>query len=54
MDWGLVVTLALVAVGQLYLAAGKSVWLVIVATGTGFWGCGRLNSTMNLLYSALT
>ena len=36
MDWGLLVTLALVAVGQLYLAAGKSVWLVIVATGVQF------------------
>ena len=36
MDWGLLVTLALVAVGGLYLAAGKSVWLVIVATGVQF------------------
>ena len=23
-------------------------YTLIVATGTGFWGCGKLNSTMNL------
>ena len=42
-DWCLVITLTLVAVGQLNPPAGKSVWLLAVATTPVCGVEGRIN-----------
>ena len=42
-DWCLVITLTLVAVGQLYPPAGKRVWLLAVATTPVCGVEGRIN-----------